>query len=147
MELHITDFRFHGPGYFRKVPEDKGTGDVKRADNFAGFTNEINQAGVDYYNNLINALLEVGIEPLVTLFHWDTPYVFSYLGDWTNPKIVEYFSDFADLAFELFGDRVMLFLSNRSVHFPQCRCFLGEGEAVGYNQRTFIILHANSGRG
>ncbi|ERL89543.1 myrosinase 1 [Dendroctonus ponderosae] len=92
-EIGVTHYRF-SISWTRILPK--------------GFTNDINQAGVDYYNNLIDALVEVGIEPLVTLFHWDTPYVFSYLGDWTNPKIVEYFVNYADLAFELFGDRVKL---------------------------------------
>ncbi|XP_019764511.2 myrosinase 1 [Dendroctonus ponderosae] len=84
-----------------------------------GFRYEVNEAGVEYYNNLINALLEAGIEPLVTIFHWDTPYTFSYVGEWANPKIVDYFVDFADLAFELFGDRVKLWAT---INEPRTFC-------------------------
>lgn len=73
----------------------------------SGFRTEVNQPGVDYYNNLLDALEEAGIEPLVTMFHLDTPLTLTYLGDWTSRKMVDYFLEYADLLFQLFGDRVM----------------------------------------
>lgn len=73
-----------------------------------GFRNEINQAGVNYYNNILDALEKAGIEPFVTIFHWDTPYTLTHLGDWSNPRIVDYFVEYADLLFQLYGDRVRL---------------------------------------
>ncbi|XP_018565413.1 myrosinase 1-like [Anoplophora glabripennis] len=76
-----------------------------------GFLNEINPDGVQYYNNLIDGLLAEGIEPWVTIFHADTPFPIYYLGDWNNANIVEYFTDYADLLFQLFGDRIKTWLT------------------------------------
>lgn len=74
---------------------------------FLGFSNDINQAGVDYYNNLLDELIAAGIEPMVTIYHWDTPLALEHLGTtWTSPYMVDAFVNFADLAFRLFGDRV-----------------------------------------
>ncbi|GLJ13131.1 hypothetical protein SUGI_0205900 [Cryptomeria japonica] len=68
---------------------------------------KINMAGIEYYNNLINALLKKGIEPFVTLFHFDLPKALedSY-GGWLSPHIVKDFEAYADVCFEAFGDRV-----------------------------------------
>ncbi|XP_063243403.1 myrosinase 1-like [Bacillus rossius redtenbacheri] len=66
----------------------------------------INQAGIDYYNNLINELLANGIFPVVTIFHWDLPQYLQDLGGMMNSIIVDYFEDYARLLFTHFGDRV-----------------------------------------
>jgi len=68
---------------------------------------EINQPGIDYYNNVINCLLENEICPFVTLYHFDLPYalVEKYNG-WEDRRCVSAFERYAKVCFEQFGDRV-----------------------------------------
>ncbi|GFP97285.1 beta-glucosidase 24 [Phtheirospermum japonicum] len=67
----------------------------------------VNQEGVDFYNDLINTLLDNGIQPYVTLFHWDLPYFLEKeYGGFLSENIVEDFRDYAELCFWEFGDRV-----------------------------------------
>ncbi|KAL1196609.1 Beta-glucosidase 16 [Cardamine amara subsp. amara] len=67
----------------------------------------INQAGIDYYNNLINQLLSKGVKPFVTLFHWDLPEALEdAYGGFLGDEIVNDFRDYAELCFQKFGDRV-----------------------------------------
>ncbi|KAL5156787.1 Cyanogenic beta-glucosidase [Glycine soja] len=67
----------------------------------------INQEGVKYYNNLINELIANGLQPFVTLFHWDLPQALEdEYGGFLNPRIINDFQDYAELCFKEFGDRV-----------------------------------------
>ncbi|XP_051896413.1 lactase-like protein isoform X1 [Pristis pectinata] len=68
---------------------------------------QVNDKGINYYNELINTLLESKIQPIVTLYHWDLPQVLQdrYSG-WQNSSMIDFFNDYANLCFEKFGDRV-----------------------------------------
>lgn len=70
---------------------------------------EVNTKGIDFYNNVIDCLIENDIIPFVTLFHFDTPYplVEKYNG-WADRRCVYAFEKFAKVCFEAFGDRVKL---------------------------------------
>jgi len=91
-ELGIKSFRF-SISWTRIFPEKDG---------------EINQAGVDFYNDVINTLIENGIAPFVDIYHWDLPVYLMEIGGFSNREIIKYFTKFAKACFENFGDRVKL---------------------------------------
>ncbi|XP_050306292.1 lactase/phlorizin hydrolase-like [Anthonomus grandis grandis] len=92
-----------------------------------GTTNKINQAGVDYYLNILKELKANNIEPLVTLYHWDLPQHLSELGGWLNPQIADYFGEYARTVFRLFGDYVKMWAT---VNEPKSTCLLGYGNTM-----------------
>ncbi|KAK7262562.1 hypothetical protein RJT34_30136 [Clitoria ternatea] len=68
---------------------------------------DVNHEGISYYNNLINELLANGLQPYVTIFHWDVPQALEdEYGGFLSPHIVDDFRDYAELCFKEFGDRV-----------------------------------------
>ncbi|XP_021910507.1 beta-glucosidase 40 isoform X2 [Carica papaya] len=105
---------------------------------FPNGTGEINQAGVDHYNNLINALLAKGIEPYITLYHWDLPQALEdrYNG-WLSPQIINDFAVYAETCFEKFGDRVKHWIT-----FNEPHTFAIQGYDVGLQApgRCSILL-------
>ncbi|XP_019420849.1 PREDICTED: beta-glucosidase 40-like [Lupinus angustifolius] len=74
---------------------------------FPNGSGEINDAGVDHYNEFINALVAEGIEPFVTIYHWDLPQALEdkYNG-WLSTEIIKDYGNFAETCFQKFGDRV-----------------------------------------
>ncbi|TMG85901.1 MAG: beta-glucosidase [Betaproteobacteria bacterium] len=68
----------------------------------------VNPMGLDFYDRLVDALLENSIEPLVTLFHWDLPAALDDLGGWLNPDIAHWFADYATIVFRKLDDRVKI---------------------------------------
>jgi beta-glucosidase len=65
-----------------------------------------NQQGLGYYHRLVDALLDKGITPVITLYHWDLPQALQDKGGWAMRDIAEIFADFAAIAGEALGDRV-----------------------------------------
>lgn len=76
-----------------------------------GTTATINEAGLQYYDNLINELLANGIEPIVTMYHWDLPSRIQDLGGFVNPLFPKYFEQYAILLYTRYGDRVKEWLT------------------------------------
>jgi beta-glucosidase len=66
----------------------------------------VNPAGLDFYDRLVDTLLENDIEPLATLFHWDLPAALDDLGGWLNPDIAHWFAEYAAVMFRKLDGRV-----------------------------------------
>jgi len=69
-------------------------------------TGALNEAGIDFYSRLVDALLEAGIEPWPTLYHWDLPADLDDRGGWLNPDIAGWFADYTAVVVRRLGDRV-----------------------------------------
>jgi beta-glucosidase len=69
-------------------------------------TGAVNQKGLDFYHKVIDKCLSVGIEPWITLYHWDLPQVLEARGGWANRKIIEWFSEYADVVTKEYGPKV-----------------------------------------
>jgi beta-glucosidase len=89
-ELGLDAFRF-SVAWPRVVPEGRGN---------------VNTAGLDFYDRLVDALLEQGIEPFATLFHWDTPQALEDAGGWPVRETAEAFVEYAEAVATRLGDRV-----------------------------------------
>lgn len=109
-KLNIPNFRF-SISWSRLLPEGKG---------------HINADGIDYYHKVIDYCLESGIEPWVTIYHWDLPHALEQLGGWTNREIINWFSDFVTLCATNFGSKVKYWMvMNEPTVFVGAGYFLG----------------------
>jgi beta-glucosidase len=77
---------------------------------------EINRAGIDFYCELADTLLEAGIEPWVTLYHWDLPQALQDEGGWPARMIVDAFVEYADIVSRALGDRVKNWITFNEPH-------------------------------
>ncbi len=73
---------------------------------------KVNQKGLDFYNKLIDGLLKAGIEPAITLYHWDLPQALQDKGGWESKETVDAFVDYAEVIFKTFGDRVNTWITH-----------------------------------
>jgi beta-glucosidase len=73
---------------------------------------KVNQAGLDFYNRLVDDLLEAGITPFVTLFHWDLPQMLEDRGGWANRETAEAFVEYTDIVTRALGDRVKSWITH-----------------------------------
>lgn len=105
-EIGLKAYRF-SLSWPRIMPDGKG---------------KINEKGFAFYDKLIDLLLENGIEPFVTLFHWDLPSALHTEGGWLNRKTAEYFGEFAHTVAKRFDGRVKYYLT---INEPQCLISLG----------------------
>lgn len=106
--LNLGAYRF-SVAWPRILPEGVGT---------------INQAGLDFYDRLVDALLAQEIVPAATLYHWDLPQALSEKGGWVNRDTAEAFADYAEVVARRLGDRVSLWQTHNE---PWCVAYLGYG--------------------
>lgn len=90
--LGFKAYRF-SVAWSRVLPEGKG---------------RVNPAGVDFYERLVDTLLDNAIEPMVTLYHWDLPAALDDRGGWLNPDIASWFGDYARILYRRLDGRVKL---------------------------------------
>ena len=91
------------------------------------------QKGLDFYRRLVDELLERGIEPVVTLYHWDLPQELEDAGGWPERGTADHFAEYAALAADALGDRVRTWTT---LNEPWCSAFLGYASGVHAPGRT-----------
>ena len=94
-DLGLGAYRF-SLSWARVLPEGRGT---------------VNAKGLDFYARLVDCLLEHGVKPCITLFHWDLPAALDDRGGWLNPDIATWFADYARVVFRALGDRVPMWFT------------------------------------
>jgi beta-glucosidase len=87
-----------------------------------------NLAGLDFYSALVDLLLENGIEPWVTLFHWDYPLALFNKGGWLVRESADWFAEYTRVAVDALSDRVSHWMT-----LNEPRCFIGYGHQTGYH--------------
>ncbi|WP_051944483.1 GH1 family beta-glucosidase [Streptacidiphilus rugosus] len=132
--LGLDDYRF-SIAWPRVMPE--GTGAV-------------NRAGLDYYDRLVDALLEAGIRPNATLYHWDLPQALQDRGGWPERATAQAFAEYASVVAARLGDRVADWAT---LNEPLCSSWIGhlEGKmAPGLTDLTAAVrasFHLHLGHG
>jgi len=93
---------------------------------FPNGVSHINYKGIDFYNRVIELCLELGIEPWITLYHWDLPEALQKKGGWANRDIVNWFSEYIACCIKHFGNRVSRWIIlNEPMVFTGAGYFLG----------------------
>lgn len=111
-----------------------------------GDESEPNEAGLKYYDNLFNECIKYGIEPVVTLCHFDAPWnLIENIGSWRNRKMIDYYKKYCKVVFTRYKDKVKYWMTfneiNMITHIP----FLGGGLIIqddeNYNQVVYQAAH------
>jgi beta-glucosidase len=92
-----------------------------------GGTGAFNPKGLAFYSRLVDALLEAGVQPVATLYHWDLPQELEDAGGWPNRDTALRFADYAEHVAKGLGDRISLWTT---LNEPWCSAFLGYGAGV-----------------
>jgi beta-glucosidase len=94
---------------------------------------KVNARGLDFYDRLVDALLEEGIEPYVMLYHWDLPQALEDAGGWPERGTAEAFASLAEAVGRRLGDRVSSWITHNE---PWCQSWLGYGYGIHAPGRT-----------
>jgi len=133
-ELGVTAYRF-SVAWPRVLPQGRGA---------------VNEAGLAFYDRLIDAVIAAGIEPWLCLYHWDLPQALDDLGGWTNRDCAGWFADYTALVARRFGDRVKRFATfNEPSVFSLLGYCIG-GQAPGIANHSVLlrtIHHVNLAHG
>lgn len=89
-------------------------------------TGAANQKGVDFYHRVIDKTLEQGLQPWVTLYHWDLPQCLQDKGGWANRDVINWFSEYVDFCTRQYGDKVKNWMV-----FNEPMAFTGAGYMMG----------------
>ena len=107
---------------------------------------KVNEKGLDFYDRLIDEVIQKGIEPYVTIFHWDFPYELYCKGGWLNDDSPEWFAEYTKVLIEKFSDRVKNWIT---LNEPQCFVLLGHregrhapGDKLGLKEQAHIAHNA-----
>ena len=113
---------------------------------------DVSKDGVDFYNKVIDSLIHAGIEPMVTLSHWDFPQKLQNQGGMTSEKLPGWFEIYADFCFKTFGDRVKTWITfnepfTTSLCYETGNCapgFLSKGVLTYQNAHQQLLAHARA---
>lgn len=98
-----------------------------------GGTGPLNPEGVAFYSRLVDALIEAGVKPVVTLYHWDLPQELEDAGGWANRETAYAFAEYARQMARALGDRIDTWTT---LNEPWCSAYLGYGSGVHAPGRT-----------
>ena len=98
-----------------------------------------NQKSLDYYNRLIDGLLERGIKPDLSLYDWDLPLEYARAGGWGQRDLVERFGEYTDLLIRSFGDRVTQWMTFNEVSTQATNGYKSGNHAPGYKDRQHCL--------
>ena len=104
----------------------------------------VNPPGIQYYNDLIDELIANGIEPVVTLYHWDIPQALEDMGGWQNPSVADWFADYARVCYANYGDRVKQWIT---LNEPKQTAVDAYGTGInapgvqGIGTITYVVAH------
>ena len=135
--------------FYHRYPEDIG---ITRDLNFQAFRfslswprilptgkGQVNQKGIDFYQRVIDECLNKGLEPWITLYHWDLPQDLEEQGGWRNRDVVAWFSEYTRICADAFGDRVKNWMVlNEPFAFTALGYLLGIHAPGMYGMKNFL---------